>query len=250
MRNSIRFLIALLVVLCASGMNSARAAETTSRKIPILVYHHIRETKSYPKSTWSYKMSVSPILFASQMQWIADHGYTTIDLDAVASMLSGETSGPAKPVVITFDDNNPTQYSEAFSVLKKHGETAVFYIITNRIGNKSFLTADQLKEMDKAGMDIESHTVSHASLSTLSPAKMDEELVKSKKVLEELLGKTVRHIAYPSTMQNKTVRERAKLAGYVTGTIMDPRTATSKDDLLKLPRIMMIDTTDLKKVLP
>jgi hypothetical protein len=60
----------------------------------------------------------------------------------------------------------------------------------------------------------------------------------------------VRSVAYPSTAHNKTVRDAAKAADYTTGTIMDPRAATAKDDLFKLPRIMMRDDTKLAKVLP
>lgn len=219
-------------------------------KIPILVYHHIRDTKPYSKSTWSYKMSVSPSVFDTQMQWIQDHSYTTITLDEAAEMLTGKTQGPPKPIVITFDDNNRTQYTRAFPILKSRGQVGVFYFVTNRLSNKSFIVSDEVKEMSAAGMDIQSHTISHATMTALSLLKLDKELTESRKTLEDITGKPVRHLAYPSTAQNKTVREHAAQASYVTGTIMDPRPATPSDDLLRLPRIMMTDETNLAKVLP
>lgn len=219
-------------------------------KIPILVYHHVRKQEGWSKATWSWKMTVSPEIFEKQMQWIRDHGYTTITLDDFVAIMKGEKLSPPKPVVITFDDNNLNQYEVALPIMEKYNVKAVIYLVTNRLGNKSVIDAERAKDMAARGMDIQSHTVSHAGLSALSVAQMDHQLVDSRKALEELLGTPVRHVAYPLTMQNKTVRERTKAAGYTTGTIMDPRPATVKDDLFKLPRIMMTDDTDMKKLLP
>ena len=233
---------------CEAASPAASASQV--KKIPILVYHHIRQTKPYPRSTWSYKMSVSPDIFKKQMQWIVDHGYTAINLDTYVAIMKGEILGPVKPVVITFDDNQRTQYTHAFPVLREKGLIGVFYLVTNRLKNKSFILESEVKQMSEWGMDIQSHTIDHATMTYLTLKRLDQELTESRAVLEALTGKPVRHIAYPSTSSNKTVRERAAKAGYKTGSIMDPRPATVKDDFFRLPRIMMIDTTNLAKVLP
>ncbi len=237
----------------ATASSSASSAPffTAKFRIPILVYHHIRPIeKKWSKNSWSYKMSASPAGFDKQMQWLEDHGYTTIDLSTFVAIGQGKAPGPRKPVVITFDDNNLTQYTAALPSLLAHHQIAVFYIITNRLSNHSFIDADRVKDLAARGMDIESHTVSHASLSLLPIEKMDAELTQSKQTLEALTGKPVLHVAYPSVMQNRTVRQQAAKAGYVTGTIMDPRYATDKDDPFKLPRIEMLETTDMEKILP
>lgn len=230
--------------------SSSAPVKPKGLRIPILVYHHLRENEGWAPTTWSAKMSVSPGGFARQMQWLVDHHYTTIDLNALTAILKGEQAGPAKPIVITFDDNNLTPYDIGLPILEQHGQIAVFYLVTERLDNPNFITRDKAKDLAARGMDVESHTVTHATLTTLSAAKLDWELQESKRVLEELIGKPVLHIAYPSTAHNKTVRDHAAKAGYITGTIMDPRPVTEKDDLMKLPRIMMLDTTDLAKVLP
>lgn len=218
--------------------------------IPILVYHHIRDTKPYPKSTWSYKMSVSPSIFEAQMQWLNDRGYTTITLDEYVALRNGTKASVNKPVVITFDDNNRSQYELAYPVLAKNGQVATFYMVSNRVKNSAFLTEEEIRTMAKGGMDIQSHSVSHPTMTNLSAANLERELLESKKALEKLLGAPVRHIAYPNTAHNPRVRDATKKAGYVTGTIMDPRYARSTDDWMKLPRIMMTDDTVLATVLP
>ena len=195
-------------------------------------------------------MSVSPSVFSRHMQWVVDHGYTTIDLDTAAEILQGKRVGPSKPLVITFDDNNRTQYERAFPVMRNLGLTGTFYLVTNRLQNKSFILEDEVREMAQAGMSIQSHTITHATMTALSLKKLDAELSESRTTLEAITGVPVRHIAYPSTVQNATVRDHAKNAGFTTGTIMDPRNASAKDDIFKLPRIMMTDDTILQKVLP
>ncbi len=222
-----------------------------SLRIPILVYHHIRDTKPYPSSTWSWKMSVSPKVFEAHMQWLVDKGYTTINLDTYAAIMQSKQAPPEKPVVITFDDNNLSQYELGLPVLEKHGQVAVFYLITSKLDQKDgVINADIAKIMSDRGMDMQSHTIGHPVLTQVNAARLASELADSKKRIEGITGKPVLHVAYPGTAHNKTVREAAAKAGYVTGSIMDPRNATPADDFYKLPRIMMTDTTDLKKVLP
>lgn len=233
-----------------ASADAASALAPVVPRVPILVYHHVRSTKGFGPATWSYKMSVSPAIFDKQMKWLVDHGYTTVSLDTAADILTGKIQGPVKPVVITFDDNNLNSYDVGVPILEKYKLTATFYIVTNRLKNKTTIDEPRVKALVQKGMDIQSHTVTHSTMTALSLKKLDQELTESKKTLEALTGKPVRHIAYPNTTQNKTVREHTKAAGYTTGTIMDPRYATSKDDLFKLPRIMMIDTTNLQKLLP
>jgi peptidoglycan/xylan/chitin deacetylase (PgdA/CDA1 family) len=238
-------------ILGIGTLSTAFAATSAPRPIPILVYHHVRDTRPYPKTTWSWKMSVSPAVFEKHMQWIVDNGYTTVTMDTLTDILSGKIVGPKKPVVITFDDNNVTQYDIALPILEKHRQIAVFYLVTSTLKMKNaVINADRALDLHRRGMDVQSHTVTHATLNAVSMKRLDSELIDSRKALEALLGKKVQHIAYPSTAHNSTVRAHAVSAGYITGVIMDPRAATMSDDLRKLPRIMMTDDTKLSKVLP
>lgn len=226
------------------------ATPPTELTVPILVYHHIRPTSSYPKETWSYKMSVSPNTFETQMQWLVDHGYTTISLNTLAEMRAGTRLGPTNPIVVTFDDNQMSSYELGVPVLVKNNQTATFYLITNRLENKDSIGTAQIPDLIAKGMEIGSHTVSHAILTNLSDSALATELKDSRTALEAVTGTPVVHLAYPLTAQNERVRTAAGAAGYVTATVMDPRNSTMKDSNLKLPRIMMTDDTDLARILP
>lgn len=195
-------------------------------------------------------MTVTPETFEKQMQWLADKGYTSLSLGELVAALDGTGPLPAKPVVITFDDNNQSQYDLAAPIMEKHGLRGVFYVVTGRIGSPGLLSRENILDLAARGHDMESHTVSHQVLTLLGDAQLDAQLRDSRKALEDLLGSPVLHIAYPGTAHNQRVRDHAKAAGYVTGTIMDPRTITEKDDRMKWPRIMMTDDTDLQRILP
>ena len=84
----------------------------------------------------------------------------------------------------------------------------------------------------------------------MNDADLKWELDESKRILEELTGKPVKHLAYPGTAHNQRVRDAAKAAGYETATIMDPTWMDQSDDWMKWPRIMMTDDTNLEKALP
>ncbi len=195
-------------------------------------------------------MTVTPQTFERHMQWLVDKGYTTITLDTMAEIVQGKRVGPEKPVVITFDDNQLNQYEIALPILKKHNQIAVFYLITKYLDSSAMINRDRAKELMELGHDVESHTITHRVLTGLNDEELAWELTESKRLLEEVIGQPVNHVAYPGTGQNERVRNATKAAGYVTGTIMDPRYTTEKDDWMKWPRIMMTDDTNLEKTLP
>ncbi len=234
----------------ASSSPSGPREDLETLRIPILVYHHIRDTSPWHPSTWSWKMSVSPDVFREQMEWLTQRGYETVSLDELTAIFAGERHGPGKPVVITFDDNQMSAYDVAVPILAERGLSATFYLIASRLDDPAFIGRAQIPDLLQKGMRVESHTLSHPMLTNLGRERLDHELAESRRILEEATGMPVTHVAYPLTAHNAFVRERTGAAGYVTGTIMDPRPATSASDPLKLPRIMMTDETDLERVLP
>jgi len=89
-----------------------------------------------------------------------------------------------------------------------------------RITDEVLMTWDQVRELHRQGMDVESHTRTHRVLTTLPPADLREELVGSRRVLEEKLDAEVRAIAYPvslSVENHDDILDAVKSAGYDIG---------------------------------
>ncbi len=104
--------------------------------------------------------------------------------------------------------------------------------------------------MQGAGMQIESHGPSHRDLTTLSKEEQLNELVESKKTIEEKLGKTVRHFCYPSGRYSEASLALVKSAGYETATTTKSGVASYTVSPYELPRLRIVNTTDFSSILP
>lgn len=234
----------------SSAPTIAKGTPLTTYRVPILVYHHVRKQEGWSTSTWSWKMTVTPETFERHMQHLVDKGYETITMSDMTAAIRGERTMPAKPVVITFDDNNASQYDVAVPIMEKYGHKAVFYLVTKYLDTPHLLNRDKALELQAKGHEIESHTLLHRALTGLNDDELRSDLVESKRILEELTGTPITHLCYPGTAHSQRVRDAARAAGYETATIMDPVVFNETHDWMKILRIMMTDDTDITKVLP
>ena len=213
-------------------------------KIPIFIYHSVKPY-SADQSKIQKAYEITPELLEKQLLYLQNKGYTAISLDELTDDLQNAGVGKAaKPVILTFDDGWHNQYGYAFPLLKKYRMTATFYIYTNPIGKEHFLTWDEIKEMDKAGMTIAGHTFSHPYFKTISLAQIRKELTDSKKIIEEHLGKPVLHFASPYGYTNTDIIAIIKEAGYKTARTTYRGIYHTKDDLLRLSGILVSDNFD------
>ncbi|HWR44555.1 polysaccharide deacetylase family protein [Sporomusa sp.] len=178
--------------------------------IPVLLYHRV--------GTETDNLTISTKRFEQDMESLSQSGYNTLSLAQVKQRLQGQNSKlPDKPIIITFDDGYLDNYKNAFPVLQKYSMKASFYIITGMMGNNDRLTASQIREMEAAGMDFGSHTVTHRQLAELTPQEVTNELNQSKIDLEQLLGKPVDFIAYPCGSYRPETIQATSNAGYIGG---------------------------------
>lgn len=191
--------------------------------VPIFIYHSI--ATDTPKETKSQEQfSTDPALLAQQLSYLDAHGYTTVTMQQVADMLRRGTTSPIKnPVALTFDDGWVTQYRYALPLLREHHMKATFYIYPNPIGKDArFMTWDQVKEVQAAGMEIADHSYTHPLLSKLTPIELHHELYDSKTVLEEKLGTKMTDFASPFGYTSPAVVAELKADGYETGRTTNP----------------------------
>lgn len=212
-----------------------------SQKIPILMYHHIRDFND-PTDPIGENLSVSPINFARELDYIVSQGYKTITFDAVLA-----NNVPAKPVILTFDDGYDNFYQFAYPELKKRGMVAVSYVITGKIGGL-YMTETQIKDVSANGFEIGSHTISHPDLSVISVEKARSEIFSSKQILENMIGKTVVSFCYPSGKYNAETIDLVKEAGYQYAVTTKSGTADFQSPF-ELKRFRMNKDTNIKNYL-
>src|ERR1700746_3054934 len=86
-----------------------------------------------------------------------------------------------KVVMINFDDGRESQLIYAKPILDKYGFKASFFIICGRVGTeRSSMNWQDIAELKKDGMDIESHSMTHINLNKLSTNALNFEIGGSK----------------------------------------------------------------------
>lgn len=186
-----------------------------SPQVSILGYHRFEEK---PKDA----LALSPSDLEAQMQQIADAGIPVISMQDFLAWRRGEKNIPPRAVVITIDDGYDCTYKIAKPVFEKFGYPFTIFVYLNYIeaGGRS-MTWAELAELRDAGVEIGSHSVSHASLTKRKgrseaefAAFIKDEMGRSKATLEEKLGIQVVTFAYPYGQFGKEAREIGRALGY------------------------------------
>jgi len=192
---------------------SDAATILAKKEVPVLCYHHIRNfSASQSESMKSY--SVTPLAFAAQMKILHDSGYQTILPSQLNDYLLHDAELPAKPVMITFDDTQESQYTYGAAEMNKYGYKGVYFIMTISINRPRYMSKEQIKNLSDSGHVIAGHTWDHHMVTKYEGDDWDIQLVKPQQQLEAITGKKVTYFAYPFGLWNEAAIPEIKNRGY------------------------------------
>jgi peptidoglycan/xylan/chitin deacetylase (PgdA/CDA1 family) len=180
----------------------------SNNHLPILMYHAISADGSVPETS-SLEHAVTARDFRDQLDAIVSGGYHTITLDDLELPFSAP-----KPTLITFDDGHVSDFTIAAPELSRRNLHAVFFVIWSYLGQPGYLTRDQVVELRRDGFEIGSHGLTHTRLTQVSPAEASNEVLESKRRLEDLLQEPIAGLALPFGHYNDAVLHAAWAAGY------------------------------------
>lgn len=164
--------------------------------VPIYMYHHVSSLPTH--NPLDYGLTVTTADFDAQLTWMQSQGYHAITMTELFDTFYYGKALPAKPMILTFDDGYADVYTYALPALLAHHYRGVFYIITGMIGG-NYMTWNQVRDMDRSGMQIASHTIHHINLGAPPAGTTTQaELVKSKEKLEAMLKKPIQFFCYPT----------------------------------------------------
>lgn len=237
------------IAVCAAlagaiSTSAAAAAAPRSISVPILMYHRIDVLRpSLPPMT--RRLTVSPGDFRRQMTWLARNGYHSITQQQLLAATEGHATLPPKPVMITFDDGYADVYTNASPVLARLHMHATAYVITSRISGRdtSFLTWPELRALERRGIQVGSHTETHAALTALTTSAMREELVGARTALQRALHHPVPWLAYPYGAVDGHVVAVVRASGYALAVTTRSGACQSPAQPLQLHRLEVLDTT-------
>ncbi|MGE5074203.1 MAG: polysaccharide deacetylase family protein [Anaerolineae bacterium] len=209
-------------------------------KVPILLYHHIAVS---PVNSRYY---VPPDTFEAELKLLHDWGYSTITTSMLVQAIQKGTSLPPRPMLITFDDGNEDNYTNAFPIMQKYGFTGVLYIVVQYMNLPNYMTVDQIKEMAAAGWEVGSHSETHRNL-VGDEDVLRYEIVQSRKDLEDRLDLPVLTFAYPFGVENGAAADYAHFADYIAAMGATGYTADQgKGNLFVLQRCEIKGSDDAK----
>ncbi len=227
------FITIFLLIVLVSPLHAQTPTPTASIRVPILTYHSVRPY--YPGITKLVKeFTVPPDIFDDQLKYLRDNGFTAITPDDLTDSLTSGKALPPKPFMINLDDGWLNQFRYAFPILKKYHYPAVFYIYSNVIDKKVFLTWNQVRILANANMIIGGHTKSHPELPKITSDEARKEITGSKKTIESKIGKIVDYFAYPFGEYNGNIVNMAMEAGYKSARAVGECANQSKDKLFTL----------------
>ena len=134
-------------------------------KVPIVMYHLITEKPKYIG-----KYGITPSDLEMDLLYLKENGYTTVVMADLIAFVHGNGQLPEKPIVLTFDDGNTSDYQYLYPLLAKHNMKAVLAIMgkftdeyttetaKNPKAKYPNMTWEQVRELHESGLlEIQSH---------------------------------------------------------------------------------------------
>jgi peptidoglycan/xylan/chitin deacetylase (PgdA/CDA1 family) len=186
---------------------------------------HPRESGFASEAADRYKLSASA--FDAQLQGVARvRRDVPVLVTEPGSLNTSGGRSTRHPFVITVDDGGVSYYTIVADRLEALGWRGHCFVSTDAIGSRGFLDAPQIRELDARGHVIGSHTASHPDrFSACSVDRMQQEWVRSRQALEDLLGHEVVVASVPGGYYSSTVARTALGAGLTTLFTSEPITA-------------------------
>lgn len=144
----------------------------TAVLLPVAMYHSVTEVGDSPG-----QYVISPSMLENDLNYLSEHGYTTVTVNDLIAYVMDGASLPEKPVMLTFDDGYYNNYCNAYPLLQKYDMRAVLSSVgalTEQFSQTddleeheawSYCTRAELKEMADSGViEMQNHSYNFHTL--------------------------------------------------------------------------------------
>ena len=211
-----------------SVRHAPRRLRHHSAAVPILEYHVIGFR---PAGSPLEGLYVTPQDLRAQVAWLADHGWHSVGLGALARYWRSGAPLPRKPVVLSFDDGYRGDWLYALPILRARHFAGVLNL---QIGN---LVPVRVRQLIRAGWEVDSHTFTHPDLRTRSDRQIVREVMTSRRWLQRTYRIPVPAFCYPFGLYDARAVRAAQLGGYLLAESEHDGWASPSQGLYTLSRI-------------
>jgi len=213
MRNTKILFIVFSAMLIFSNIEfNQTCAEVDSALVPIIMYHRVYDYQSKGEH------NISPIELEEDFRYLQEKGYNTVLMQDLIDFVYNNIPLPEKPIVLTFDDGNRSDYEVLFPLLNKYDLKAVLSIIGKSTDECSapeqqgirqpHLTWEQIEEMANSSLvEFQNHSYNlhgvNGSLKRSSETteayqtRFKDDLLKLQTIMNEKIGLEPTTFTYP-----------------------------------------------------
>jgi peptidoglycan/xylan/chitin deacetylase (PgdA/CDA1 family) len=177
----------------------------------ILAYHGVSDVPAHRDPEGLF---ISPRQLRGQIRRLKRWGYEFVTFGALAADIRPGC------VALTFDDGLLDNLEQLAPIVRDEGAAATTFVTTGWMGKAHpsvpyarNMTADEVRELHRCGIEIGAHTVTHPDMRTLSFEQSREEVRASREELAEITGAPVDVFAYPFGFADAQAIEATGAAG-------------------------------------
>ena len=226
--------------------------------VRVLAYHAIRDLAGSPVME---PYGIPPAQFRGQMKLLKRLGFNFLDLDHFLRFQETGASVPPRSVLVTFDDAYQDFLDGAMPVLGELRIPAILFAVSGKLGGRNdwekgsgkttlpLLSASQLQQLAKRGIEIGCHSRTHPRLPEIAPSDLHSEIESALTDLVDVGLPRPRVMAYPYGESTPLVRRLARGAGLRAGFGVEYGCARHGLDVFQIPRIEILRAESGRKFL-
>jgi peptidoglycan/xylan/chitin deacetylase (PgdA/CDA1 family) len=219
------------------------------RGVPVLMYHQIAPHRpGSALNAWRLR----PEEFERQLDHLIRRGLAGV---ALRDLLDAPPRPGDRRVVLTFDDGYDGVRTAALPLLRDRGFSATVFVVSGKLGGRNdwdgetpgdaLLSADGVRELAAAGLEIGSHGATHRALPELPDAELAPETRGSRERLEEIVGVPVVSFCYPYGACDARAAGAVRENGFRAATVIRSGLVSDLEDPFRLRRVAIRGTRGL-----
>lgn len=213
---------------------------SSAGQVNCFIYHRFGESR-YPST------NIAAEIFVEQLDYLRAHDIEVISSeDLVARIMNGEPL-PDHAAALTVDDAFTSFYEVGLPIVKEYGYPLTLFVNTDAVGSNGYMSWEQLKEAQDAGVAIGNHSATHDYLiekqgtETLEQwrDRVEADIQRAQDAFKHHLGIAPVLIAYPFGEYSDELVSVVKELGFKAAYAQQSGVISDKQPLYNLPRFPM-----------
>jgi len=193
------FIVFFLLITNSKAEDNNIKQYSNDEGVLSIMYHRFDENK-YPST------NIQMNIFLEQIQLIKDLNYDFIHPENFEKNFN--IPKKQKKILITIDDAFQSFYEVAWPFLKENKIPFILFVSTEPVGNKGYMTWDQIKEIEQESFAIIGHhSHSHDYLIDVSNEDFIKDIETANKIFTEKIGYIPSLFSYPFGEYSEFMRQ-------------------------------------------